>query len=121
MESLLQNTMQTLASEFKRSCEPKIQKFRGGGTSSGALLVFKSWMQDIECTIKDRNLNTNEAIRLVKEFSEGSAKDNINFYLEIIDRPTIEGLFENLKQVFSSGEGSQQMLAEFYSHTQGSK
>ena len=28
-ESLLQNTMQTLASEFKRSCEPKIQKVQG--------------------------------------------------------------------------------------------
>ena len=97
-ESLLQNTMQTLASKFKRSREPKIQKFQGG-TSSKALLVFKSWMQDIECTIKDRNLNTEEAIWLVKEFSEGSAKDNINFYLEITDRPTIEGLFDNLKQV----------------------
>ena len=63
--------MQTLASKFKRSREPKIQKFRGG-TSSGALLVFKSWMQHIECTIKDPNLSTDEAIQLVKEFSEGS-------------------------------------------------
>ena len=51
-ELVLHNTMQTLASEFKRTREPKIQKFRGG-TSSGALLVFKSWMQDIECAIKD--------------------------------------------------------------------
>ena len=119
-ESLLQNTIQTLPSEFKHSRKPKIQKFRGG-TSSGALLVFKSWMQDIDCTIKDRNLNTDEAIRLVKEFSEGSARDNINFYLEITDNPTIEGLFQNLKQVFSSGEDGQQVLAEFYSHTQGSK
>ena len=117
-ESLLQNTMQTLASEFKCSHKPKIQKFRGG-MSSGALIVFKSWMQDIECTIKDRNLNTKEAIRFVKEFSEGSAKDNINFYLEITDRPTIEGLFKNLKQIFSSGKDGQQMLAEFFSHTQG--
>ena len=119
-ESLLQNTMQILASEFKRSREPKIQKFRGG-TSTGALLVFKSWMQDIKCTIKDRNLSTDEAIQLVKEFSEGSAKDNINFYLEITDNPTIEGLFDNLKQVFSIGEDGQQMLAEFYSRSQGSK
>ena len=119
-ESLLQNTMQTLASEFKCSREPKIQKLRGG-TSSGALLVFKFWMQDIECTIKDRNLSTDEAIQLVKEFSEGSAKDNINFYLEITDNPTIEGLFNNLKQVFSTGEDGQQMLAKFYSRTQGSK
>ena len=114
VESLLQNTMQTLASEFKRSHEPKIQKFRGG-TSSSTLLVFKCWMQGIECTIKDRSLSTDEAIQLVKEFSEGSAKDNINFYLEITDNPTIEGLFDNLKQVFSTGEDGQQMLAEFYS------
>ena len=119
-ESLLQNTMQTLTSEFKCSCKPKIQKFRGG-TASGTLLVFKSLMQDIECTIKDRNLSTDEAIRLVKEFSEGSAKDNINFFLEITDNPTIEGLFDNLKQVFSTVEDSLQMLAKFYSQTQGSK
>ena len=112
--------MQTLASEFKHSRKPKIQKFRGG-TSSGALLVFKSWMQDIECTIKERNLNTDEAIWLAKEFSEGSARDNINFYLEITDKPTTEGLFENLRQVFSSGEDGQQMLADFYSRTQGSE
>ena len=56
-----------------------------------------------------------EAIQLVKEFSEGSAKDNINFYLDITDNPTIEGLFDNLKQVFSTGEDGQQMLAKFYS------
>ena len=67
--------MQTLASEFKHSHEPKIQKFRGG-TSSGALLVFKSWMQDIECTIKDRNLSTDKALQLVKEFSKGSTHDH---------------------------------------------
>ena len=34
-ESVLHNTMQMLASEFKRTRKPKIQKFRGG-TSSGA-------------------------------------------------------------------------------------
>ena len=120
-ESILQNTMQTLASEFKHSREPKIQKFRGGGTSSGVLLVFKSWMQDIKCTIKDHNLSTDKALQLVKEFSEGSAHNNINFYLKVTDRPSIEGLFENLKQVFSLGEDGQQMLTKFYSHTQSSK
>ena len=116
-ESILQNMMQTLASEFKHSWEPKIQKFRGG-TSSGALLVFKSWMQDIECTIKDHNLSIDEALQLVKEFSEGSACNNINFYLEVTERPSIEGLLENLKQIFFSGEDRQQILAKFYSHTQ---
>ena len=119
-ESVLHNTMQTLASEFKRTREPKIQKFRGG-TSSGALLIFKSWMQDIKCAIKDRNLNNDEALQLIKEFSEGCAHDNINFYLEVTDKPSVDGLFENLRQVFSSGEDGQQMLAEFYSCVQNPK
>ena len=119
-ESVLHNTMQMLASEFKQTCEPKIQKFRGG-TSSGALLVFKSWMQDIECAIKDRNLNNDEALQLIKEFSEGCARDNINFNLEVTDNPSVDGLFENLRQVFSSGEDGQQMLAEFYNRVQNPK
>ena len=83
--------------------------------------MFKSWMQDIECTIKDRNLNNNDALQLVKEFSEGCVRDNINFYLEFTDKPSVDGLFENLRQVFLSGEDSQQMLAEFYSHVQNPK
>ena len=119
-ESVLHNTMQMLASEFKRMREPKIQKFRGG-TSSGTLLMFKSWMQDIKCAIKDQNLNNDEALQLVKEFSEGCARNNINFYLEVTDKPSVDGLFENLRQVFSSGEDGQQMLAEFYSRVQNPK
>ena len=119
-ESILHNTMQTLPSEFKRTREPKIQKFRGG-TSSDTLLMFKSWMQDIECAIKDQNLNNDKALQLIKEFSEGCTHDNINFYLEVTDKPSVDGLFENLQQVFSSGEDGQQMLAEFYSHVQNPK
>ena len=83
--------------------------------------MFKSWMQDIECAIKDRNLNNDEALQLVKEFSEGCARDNINFYLKVTDKPSVDGLFENLRQVFSSGEDGQQMLAEFYSRVQNPK
>ena len=78
-------------------------------------------MQDIECTIKNRNLNTEEALQLIKEFSEGCARDNISFYLDVTDKPSVEGLFENLRQVFSLGEDSQQMLAQFYSHIQNPK
>ena len=33
----------------------------------------------------------------------------------------MDGLFENLRQVFSSGEDGQQMLAEFYSRVQNQK
>ena len=83
--------------------------------------MFKSWMQDIKCAIKDQKLNNDKALQLVKEFSEGCAHDNINFYLEVTDKPSVDRLFENLQQVFSSGEDGQQMLAEFYSHIQNPK
>ena len=78
-------------------------------------------MQDIKCAIKDQNLNNDEVLQLIKEFSEGFAHDNINFYLEVTDKPSVDGLFENLRQVFSSGEDGQQMLAEFYSRVQNPK
>ena len=83
--------------------------------------MFKSWMQDIECTIKDHNLNNDEALQLIKEFSKGCVHNNINFYLEVTDKPSLEGLFKNLSQVFSSGEDGQQMLAKFYSRIQNPK
>ena len=54
-------------------------------------------MQDTECAIKDRNLNNDEALQLIKEFSEGCARDNINFYLKVTDKPSMDGLFENLR------------------------
>ena len=75
-------------------------------------------MQDIDHAIKDQNLNNDEALQLIKEFSKGCARDNINFYLKVMDKPSVDGLFENLQQVFSSGEDGQQMLAEFYSCVQ---
>ena len=71
--------------------------------------------------VRDRNLSMEKAFQLVKEFSEGSTKDNINFYLEVIDEQSSKGHFDNLKQAFSSGEDGQQIVAEFYNHSQCSK
>ena len=40
--------------------------------------------------------------------------------MRLPDKPSVDGLFENLQQVFSSEDG-QQMLAEFYSRVQNPK
>ena len=105
---------------LRHSREPYIQCFCGS-TLSGTLLSFQLWIQNIESTISDRNLSKGETFCLIKDFSKGSAKDNINFYLETTDNSTVEGLFDNLRQVLSLGEDSQQMLTEFYSWSQGAK
>ena len=72
----------------------------------------------MECA---RNLKNDEALQLIKEFNEGCTHDNINFYLEVTDKPSVDGLFKNLRQVFLSGEDGQQMLAKFYSRVQNLK
>ena len=45
-------------------------------------------------------------------------EEDIEEDLEVTDNPSVDGLFENLRQVFLSGEDGQQMLAEFYSRIQ---
>ena len=49
---------------------------------------------------KGSNLNNEEALQLVKEFSEGCARDNINFYLEVTDSPTVDGLLRTYVKFF---------------------
>ena len=70
-------------------------------------------MQDIESTIRDRNLSSEEAFWLFEEFSEGTTKDNLNFYLEVNDKPTIKGLFENLKQFSPQTKTGNKCLPSF--------
>ena len=47
MKKALAIALQAAATEFKKLCEPKVAKFKGG-YSSNATLVYQSWLKDIE-------------------------------------------------------------------------
>ena len=49
--SLITNTFTAVASEFKKMQERKIQKLKGG-TSSSASLFFNNWVKDVRLMIK---------------------------------------------------------------------
>ena len=118
--SLITNTFTAVASEFKKMHEPKIQKLKGG-TSSSAPLFSNSWVKDVRLTIEERAMNNTKSLQLVKDFTEGKAKSQVEFYLASTPFPTFEGLIKNLTTSFQSSEDEATLKGEFYSCRQLSK
>ena len=100
--------------------EPKLAKLKGGVTS-GASLFFNSWVKDVRSVIQERSMSNTESLQLVKDYTEGRARQQVEFYIVSTTNPTIDGLIENLKTSFQSGEDEATIKGEFYSHRQYGK
>ena len=118
--TIIGNTMSAVASEFKKMREPKLAKLKGGVTS-GAFLFFNSWVKDIRSVIQERAMSNTESLQLVKDYTEGRARQQVEFYIVSTTNPTIEGLIEDLKTSFQRGEDEVTVKGEFYSRKQYSK
>ena len=100
--TIIGNTMSAVASEFKKMREPKLAKLKGGVTS-GASLFFNSWVKDVRAVILERAMSNAEALQLMKDYTEGKARQQVEFYIVSTQNPSFEGLIENLKTSFQSG------------------
>ena len=60
--------------------EPKLAKLKGGITS-GASLFFNSWVKDVRAVILKRAMSNAEALQLVKDYTEGKARQQVKFYI----------------------------------------
>ena len=118
--TIIGNTMSAVASEFKKMREPKLAKLKGGITS-GASLFFNSWVKDVRAVILERAMSNAEALQLVKDYTEGKAHQQVKFYIVSTQNPSFEGLINNPKTSFQSGEDKATVKGEFYSHKQYSK
>ena len=118
--TIIGNTMSAVASEFKKMREPKLAKLKGGVTS-GASLFFNSSVKDVRSVIQERSMSNTESLQLVKDYTEGRARQQVEFYIVSTTNPTIKGLIENLKTSFQSGEDEATIKGEFYSRRQYGK
>ena len=125
-QSLLANTvsppeysMQMASHEFRKLCEPKINKLKGG-YSATANLIFQSWLKDIRVHVEERNLSQRQAIQLVKNFTAEHARDEVEFYMGMVpdDQQTFEGLVQHLENAFQSGETISDLISDFYARAQ---
>ena len=118
--TIIGNTMSTIPSEFKKMREPKLAKLKGGITC-GASLFFNSWVKDIRAVILEQSMSNAESLQLVKDYTEGKACQQVEFYIVSTPDPTFEGLIDNLRTSFQSGEDEATVKGEFYSRKQFSK
>ena len=118
--TIIGNTMSAVASEFKKMREPKLTKLKGRITS-GASLFFNSWVKDVRAVILERSMSNAESLQLVKDYTEGKARQQVEFYIVSTPDPTFEGLIDNLRTSFQSGEDEATVKGEFYSRKQFSK
>ena len=63
--------------------EPKITKLKGGGHSSDTELVFHLWCADVLVHIQDCKLDSQAAIQLMKDQTQGSAWYKVKFQLDL--------------------------------------
>ena len=61
-------SLQAAATKFKKLCEPRVAKFRGG-YSSNASLAHQSWLKDIQVYTIECCLSQWKAIQLVKDYT----------------------------------------------------
>ena len=118
--TIIGNTMSAVASEFKKMREPKLAKLKGGITSRVSLF-FNSWVKDVRAVILERSMSNAESLQLVKDYTEGKARQQVEFYIVSTPDPTFKGLINNLRTSFQSGEDEATVKGEFYSHKQFSK
>ena len=118
--TIIGNTMSAVASEFKKMRKPKLAKLKGGITS-GASLFFNSWVKDVRAVILERAMSNAEALQLLKDYTEGKARQQVEFYIVSTQNSSFEGLIDNLKTSFQSGEDKATVKGEFYSRKQYSK
>ena len=118
--TIIGNTMSAVASEFKKMREPKLAKLKGRITS-GASLFFNSWVKDVRAVISEWSMSNAESLQLVKDYTEGKARQQVEFYIVSTPNPSFEGLIDNLKTSFQSGEDEATVKGEFYSCKQFSK
>ena len=105
--TIIGNTMSTVASEFKKMRETKLAKLKGGITSR-ASLFFNSWVKDVRAVILEQSMSNAESLQLVKDYTEGKARQQVEFYIVSTPDPTFEGLINNLRTSFQSGRTRQQ-------------
>ena len=111
------HSLQLAGEEFRKICKPKIQKLKGG-YSSNAMLVFNSWLKDVEMCVRERKLSNLEAVQLIKDYITENARGLVEFHLDTISTWNYEEFIRHLRTLFESGKIFSSLVGDFYSRVQ---
>ena len=60
------------------------------------MLVFNSWLKDIEICVKEQKLTNMEAVQLIKDYTSEGARGAVEFYLDTNSTWKYHELIEHL-------------------------
>ena len=80
--SIMTQSLQLAAEEFRKICELKIQKLKGR-YSANAILVFNSWLKYMEMCVREWKLTNLEVVQLIKDYTMDNAQGVVKLYLDI--------------------------------------
>ena len=79
------------------------------------MLVFTSWLKDIEMCVKEQKLSNMEAVQFVKDYTSEGARGAVEFYLDTNSMWKYHELIEHLRTSFESGKAFSSLVRDFYS------
>ena len=82
------------------------------------MLIFTSWLKDIEMCVSEQKLTNIEAVQLMVDYTTEDARGAIEFYLDTNSMWDCTELIEHLKNLFESGKTFSSLVRDFYSQIQ---
>ena len=79
------------------------------------MLIFNSWLKDIEMCVSEQRLTNMEAVQLVKDYTMEGARGAMEFYLDTNSPWKYEELIEHLRTLFKSCKTLSLLVRYFYS------
>ena len=111
--SITSDSLQLVAEEFRKICKPKIQKLKGR-YSANTLLLFNSWLKDVEMCMKEQISTNLKAFQLVKDYTTESARGAVEFYLSTNSTWNYKELIRHLRILFKFGKTYSSLVGDFY-------
>ena len=104
---------QAATTEFRKLKEPKVAKLKWG-YSSNAILLYLSWLKNIQVHIMECHLSLWEAIQMVKDCTSEHAQLEVEYYLGLTpnSEQSFQGLIDHFCLAFQS------LIADFYNWSQ---
>ena len=82
------------------------------------MLIFNSWLNDIEMCVSEQKLTNMEVVQLVKDYTTEGARGAVEFYLDTNSIWKYQELIEHRTTSFESGKTFSSLGGTFYSHIQ---
>ena len=110
------HSWQLVAEEFRKIHELKMEILKGRYLAN-AMLVFNSWLKDIEMCVKEQKITNLEVVQLIKDYTIDNVRGAVEFYLDTNSTWEYQELIKHLRTSFESSITFSLLVSDFLPDT----